>query len=158
LIEKLARGPSPSKSEAKTNEEPEASNREDNETSTDPNDFEQTEEVQKPDDEEQQESQPPLESSSPPPPPAIPSPPPLTTETPREDLRDLGPVDEKTQVEPVEEITPDHPEVKKAVEQAVEDARNAAVNIPADVYAELMHKAIQTVEQEQQERDPQGPL
>ncbi len=56
------------------------------------------------------------------------------------------------------EITPDHPEVKKAVEQAVEDARNAAVNIPPDVYAELMHKAIQNIEQEQREKDPHGPL
>jgi hypothetical protein len=82
----------------------------------------------------------------------------VSTEVPSEDLRGLGPEDEKTQVEPVAEITADHPEVIKAVEQAVEEARTAAVNIPADVYAELIQKAIQKVEQEQRERDPQGPL
>ena len=77
---------------------------------------------------------------------------------PEEDLRGLGPEDEQTQVEPIGEVTADHPEVKKAVEQATEDARKAAVNIPADVYAELIHKAIQTIEQEQRDKNPNGPL
>jgi hypothetical protein len=159
LIEKLAREASPTKSDVKTNEEPEPSNKEDNETSTDPNDLEQTEKITNPDEEEQQQSQTPVESSSSPqpPPPAVTSPLPPPIEVPQEDLRGLGPEDEKTQVEPIE-VTPDHPEVKQAVEQAVEEARNAAVNIPADVYAELIHKSIQTIEQEQREKNPNGPL
>ncbi len=178
LIEKLARERS-AKSEAKTNEEPEPSTKEDDATATDPNDLEQTEKVPNPDEEEEQpqqsqtpnesssppqQSQTPNESSSPPPPadssppPAVPSPPLPPTEVHQEDLRGLSPEDEKTQVAPIREITADHPEVKKAVEQAVEEARNAAVNIPPDVYAELIHKAIQTIEQEQREKDPNGPL
>lgn len=48
--------------------------------------------------------------------------------------------------------------MKKAVEQAIEEARNATVHIPSDVYAELMHKAIQTVEQEQREKNPNGQM
>ncbi|CAF1405575.1 unnamed protein product [Rotaria sordida] len=101
-------------------------------------------------------SQPPAERSSRPS--SARSPPPASTEVPREDLRGLGPEDEKTQVEPIGQITADHPEVKKAVEQAIEEARNAAVNIPADVYTELMCKAIQNIEQEQREKNPNGPL
>ncbi|CAF2637524.1 unnamed protein product, partial [Rotaria sp. Silwood2] len=104
-------------------------------------------------------SPPPTERSSPPPTErSSPPPPPPPAEVPQEDLRGLGPEDEKTQVEPIGQITADHPEVKKAVEQAIEEARNAAVNIPADVYAELMHKAIQNIEQEQREKNPNGPL
>ncbi|CAF5054160.1 unnamed protein product, partial [Rotaria magnacalcarata] len=80
------------------------------------------------------------------------------TEVPKEDLHGLGPEDVPTQVEPVGKVTADHPEVRKAVEQAIEEAGNAAVNIPADVYAELMHKAIQNIEQEQREKNPNGPL
>ncbi len=161
LIEKLARQLSPKKPEVKSNEELELSNKEDNQTTTDPNDPEQTEKVPSPDEEqeeEQQQSQTPTASSPPLLPAAVPSPSPPPTEVPQEDLRGLGPEDEKIQVELIGEITPDHPEVKKAVEQAVEEARNAAVTVPADVYAELMHKAIQTVEQEQREKDPNGPL
>jgi hypothetical protein len=119
-------------------------------TTTDPNDLEQTEKVPTPDVEEQQQTQ----RSSPPPA----SPPPPPTEVPQEDLRGLGPEDEQTQVEPVGPVTADHPEVKKAVDQAAEEARNAAVTIPADVYAELMHKAIQSIEQQQRDKDPNGPL
>jgi hypothetical protein len=120
-------------------------------TTTDPNDLEQTEKVPNPDEEGEQQQQ-----ARPSPPPASPPPPP--TEVPPEDLRGLGPEDEQTQVEPVGPVTPDHPEVIKAVDQAAEEARNAAVNIPADVYAELMHKAIQAIEQEQREKNPNGPL
>lgn len=66
--------------------------------------------------------------------------------------------EEETSVEQTGPITADHPEVVKAVEKAVEEARNAAVTIPPDVYAELMHKAIQSVEFEQREKNPDGAL
>ena len=118
-----------------------------------PNDLDETE--KSPIAEEDEQQQPGSKAASPTP--AEASPPPTAT-APAEDLQGLGPEDEQTQVEPVGPITAEHPEVKKAVEQAVEEARNAAVNIPADVYAELMYKAIQSVEQEQREKNPNGPL
>ena len=86
------------------------------------------------------------------------SPVPAPNEVPEEDLRGLGPEDEETQVEPVGPITAEHPEVIRAVERAVEEARNAAVSIPADVHAELMQQAIQTIEEEQRKKNPNGPL
>ncbi|CAF4826662.1 unnamed protein product, partial [Rotaria sp. Silwood1] len=176
--EKLTEEATTSKTDAKIDEEPEPTTREDNETTTDPNDFEQTEKVPNPDEEEQQrptsaqpQSPSPAERTSPPPAAERSSPQttersspqptmtsPRPTEVPQEDLRGLGPEDEKIQVEPIGEITADHPEVKKAVEQAIEEARNATVNIPSDVYAELMHKAIQNIEQEQREKNPNGQL
>ncbi len=128
-----------------------------------PNDLEQSEKVPNLDEEDQQQPQqssssPPPAGASSPPPAGTSSPPPAPTEVPPEDLRGLGPEDETVQVEPLEQITADHSQVKKAVEQAIEEARTATVNIPADVYAELMYKAIQTTEQEQREKNPHGPL
>ena len=174
FVEKLNREPTPEKSETKTSEDLEVSTKEDNETSTEPTDAEQIEKGTNPDD-EQQPTETAEEAPKPPsppateeppkapsPPPKAPSPPPPAaaspTDVPQDDLRGLGPEDQTTEAIPVGEITPDHPEVKKAVEQAVEEARNAAVTIPPDVYAELMHKAIQETEQEHRDKNPQGPL
>ena len=106
FIEKAARRATPIKSEGNANEEAEPSNREDMQTTTDPNDVEQTEKVPTPDEEEQQQTQ----RSSPPPA----SPPPPPTEVPQEDLRGVGPEDEQTQVESIGPVTADHPEVKKS--------------------------------------------
>lgn len=158
-IEKSNREAASAKSEDKTDEDGDPSNKEDIETTTDPNDLLPTEKGPDADEENPRKSAtpPPTDGASPPPPAATP-PPPAPTEVPAEDLRGLGPEDAKIQVEPIAEITADHPEVQKAVEQAVEEARTAAVNIPADVYAELIQNAIQAVEQEQREKDPQGPL
>ena len=188
LIEKLAREASQAKLSVKKDDDNETSTREDNETVTDPDQLEKVtnpdEEQEEGEQQQQQQSQTPVEASSPQPPipesssspapaesspppppadassppPAVPSPLPPQTDVPQEDLRGLGPEDEQTQVEPLGEITVDHPEVIKAVEQAIEEARNATVNVPPDVYAELIHKAIQSVEQEQREKDPNGPL
>ncbi|UJR31514.1 hypothetical protein I4U23_019003 [Adineta vaga] len=170
--ERAARQPSPLEdAEEEINEDAEPSNIEDGETITDPNDLDQTEKGANPDAEEEEEQQQ-QKSKQPSPVPGAVSPTPAVAssspapggsttaspapgEVPPEDLRGLGPEDEQIQVEP---ITADHPEVKKAVEQAVEEARNASINVPADVVAELMFQAIQKVEQEQREKNPNGPL
>jgi hypothetical protein len=75
-----------------------------------------------------------------------------------DELRGLGPEDEQTQFELVGPITADHPDVQQAVKLAVEEAQNAAVTIPADVYVDMMKKAIQTIEQEQREKNPDGQM
>ncbi|CAF3709748.1 unnamed protein product [Adineta steineri] len=172
--ERLAREPTPPEEpepepepepEADVNEDGEPANIEDGETITDPNDLEQTEKPANPDGEEEQQQQQEQEQEQEQPSdaPAGSSPAPVTPtpslpaqdEAPQEELRGLGPEDEQTQVEA---ITADHPEVKKAVEQAIEEARNASINVPADVFAELMSQAIQKTEQEQREKNPNGPL
>lgn len=160
MLEKLNREAASAKGDDKLDDDGELMNKEDIETTTDPNDLLPTE--KSPDADEENPSKPPTpapptDGASPVPPAASP-PPQAATDVPAEDLRGLGPEDEKTQAEPIGEITADHPEVQKAVEQAVDEARTAAVNIPADVYAELMQKAIQAVEQAQRDKDAQGPL
>ncbi|CAF0983872.1 unnamed protein product, partial [Didymodactylos carnosus] len=80
------------------------------------------------------------------------------TDINRDDLGGIGPEDEQTQYERDGKVTADHPEVKKAVELAIEEARKAAINIPADVYADLIQKAIQAVEAKHREKNPTGPL
>lgn len=152
FTEKKALAEKAKEEEEKRRREAEISNQEDDETTMEPNDLDETEKVPIAEEDEQQPG-----SKAPSPPPAEASPPPAAS-VPAEELQGLGPEDEQTQVEPVGPVTAEHPDVKKAVEQAVEDARNAAVTIPADVYAELMHKAIQSVEQEQREKNPNGPL
>lgn len=152
FLEKSRREANSAKTEDKTDEDGDPSNKEDIETTTDPNDLLPTEKGPDADEENPRKSAtPPLADDASPPPPA-------TTEVPVDDLHGLGPEDANIQAEPIGEITADHPEVQKSVEQAVEEARTAAVNIPADVYAELIQNAIQAVEQEQREKDPQGPL
>lgn len=154
-IEKLVQEQKAKEDEEERRKEAEASNLEDDETTMEPNDLEEGEKT-RPTGEEESRKSPPVDGEAPiPPPPAAASP---TTQPPDEDLRGLGPEDAQTQVEPIGPITGEHPEVKKAVEKAVEEARNAALTIPADVYAELMHKAIENVEKEQRDKNPQGPL
>lgn len=151
----MARDQKAKEEEDERRKEAEASNLEDDETTMEPNDLEESEKA-RPTDEEENRKTPPADGEAPVlPPPAAASP---TIQAPDEDLRGLGPEDAQTQVEPIGPITAEHPEVKKAVEKAVEEARNAALTIPADVYAELMHKAIENVEKEQRDKNPQGPL
>lgn len=83
---------------------------------------------------------------------------PQIVEAQSDDLSGAAPQEEQILIEPPAPITAQHPDVIREVENAVEEARNAAVNIPADVYAELIFKAIQSVEQEQREKNPNGPL
>ena len=140
--------------EARVKEEARLQSLEENEAIAD---AEEAEKVANPDgDEEPKPPSPPVESVSSPA--TSLSPVPAPNDVPEEDLRGLGPEDEETQVEPVGPITADHPDVIRAVEQAVEEARNAAVSIPADVHAELMQQAIQMIEEEQRKKNPSGPL
>lgn len=65
---------------------------------------------------------------------------------------------ELEKIAPVVEVDGSHPEVIALVEAAVKEAEKQEIQLPADVYVEIMEEAIKGVEKEIRRIQPNGPM
>ncbi|XP_055490932.1 adenylate kinase 9 isoform X2 [Leucoraja erinacea] len=58
----------------------------------------------------------------------------------------------------VDEVSEEHPEVKAIVNEAVENASHAQIQLPMDIYMESLAKAISEVHEEKKQQNPDNPM
>ncbi|XP_051881405.1 LOW QUALITY PROTEIN: adenylate kinase 9 [Pristis pectinata] len=58
----------------------------------------------------------------------------------------------------VEEVTEDHPDVKAIVNEAVEKALQAPVELPVNAYMDVLAKAISEINEERKQKNPDHPV
>ncbi|XP_032877861.1 adenylate kinase 9 [Amblyraja radiata] len=58
----------------------------------------------------------------------------------------------------VDEVSEEHPEVKAIVNEAVENASHAQIQLPIDIYMEALVKAISEVHEDKKQQNPDKPM
>lgn len=67
------------------------------------------------------------------------------------------PVDPDPEI-PLIEVTADHPDVMRAVEEALNAAKLDELQLPLDGWMETLEEAIEELEKEMRMKNPNGPL